>query len=153
MRKFAREFAYGLMLAVPVLAGAALAAREVLQLRQKVEELETARLEALRQRDAAVEKLAAFQRNSDRALADRLRAAADAADSEGEAQQRLAHVIDFLKKEISTAEATIDGLKKSPTAPAAGAPPRTAELLREITRLNQEIEGLRGELEQLKKGQ
>lgn len=144
-----KDLGRGLLYAVPVLAVAGLGAREVIRLRASNHESEARRLAAERALVRAEERLAAGHRQDDQTLAVRLRAAADAAETQGAAEERLTRVVEFLKQEMATAETTIEALRRADGPPAAGpsAPisdgAGTAELLREISRLNAEIEALR----------
>ena len=137
----------GLLYAVPVLGVAGLGVREVLRLRGELDASEAGRLAAERALARAEERLAAVHRVDDQALAARLRAAADAAEAQGAADERLTRVVDFLKQEVATAESTIEALKQGAGGEAgrsAGPSEKsTAELVREISRLNAEIEALR----------
>jgi hypothetical protein len=150
MTHFWKDFGRGLLYAVPVLAVAGLGAREVIRLRAANHELEAQRLAAERALARVEEQLAARNRMDDQSLATRLRAAAEAAETQGAAEERLTRVVEFLKQEVSTAETTIEALRRGEKAPgtsapatASGADATTASLLREIARLNAEIEALR----------
>jgi chromosome segregation ATPase len=153
MTQFAKDFGRGLLLAVPLLAFAALGAREVLRLREETRRLEAARADAEQRATVAEQRLASQLRRVDEAFAARLRNAADAAESQGAAEERLTQVIEFLKSEVSTAESTIRGLQGRPGTGAATGADRTSQLLSEISRLNGEIEDLRAERDRLKRGQ
>lgn len=149
MNHFWKDLGRGLLYAVPVLAVAGLGAREVIRLRASLHESEAQRLAAERALVRAEERLATVHRQDDLTLAARLRGAADAAEAQGAAEERLTRVVEFLKQEVTTAESTIEALRRGegvPT-PEAGAtvPPgaSTADLIREISRLNAEIETLR----------
>jgi hypothetical protein len=128
---------------------AGLGGRELVRLRTANQELDARRLNAERALARAEERLSAGHRRDDQSLAARLRAAADAAETQGAAEERLTRVVEFLKQEVSTAETTIEALRRGGGSPAADeSAPRseaqsTAELLREISRLNGEIEALR----------
>ena len=150
MTHFWKDFGRGLLYAVPVLAVAGLGAREVIRLRAVNHELEARRLAAERALARVEEQLAARNRLDDQSLATRLRAAAEAAETQGAAEERLTRVVEFLKQEVATAETTIEALRRGETVSAAGGPgtasgadSTTASLLREIARLNAEIEALR----------
>jgi hypothetical protein len=150
MTHFWKDFGRGLLYAVPVLAVAGLGAREVIRLRAANHELEARRLAAERALARVEEQLAARNRLDDQSLATRLRAAAEAAETQGAAEERLTRVVEFLKQEVATAETTIEALRRGETGSASGGPgtasgadSTTASLLREIGRLNAEIEALR----------
>jgi hypothetical protein len=148
MNHFWKDLGRGLLYALPVLAVAGLGAREVLRLRGSLHESEARRLAAERALARVEEQLAAVHRQDDQSLAARLRAAADAAEAQGAAEERLTRVVDFLKQEVATAESTIEALRRGGGAPSpegGTAPPgaTAAELVREISRLNAEIESLR----------
>jgi hypothetical protein len=149
MSHFWKDLGRGLLYAVPVVAVAGLGAREVIRLRALNHESEARRLTAERALARAEERLAAVHRVDDQTLAARLRAAADAAETQGAAEERLTRVVEFLKQEVATAETTIEALRRGGAPPEAGpaAAPTdaagTAALLREISRLNGEIEALR----------
>jgi hypothetical protein len=149
MRHFWKDLGRGLLYAVPVLAVAGLGAREVMRLRAANHESEARRLASERALARAEERLAAVYRLDDQALAARLRAAADAAETQGAAEERLTRVVEFLKNEVTTAETTIESLRRAPSAGGSGevgpnaADEGTAALVREISRLNAEIESLR----------
>jgi len=149
MSHFWKDMGRGLLYAVPVLGVAGLGVREVLRLREALDESEARRLAAERALARADERLAAVHRVDDQALAGRLRAAADAAEAQGAADERLTRVVDFLKQEVATAESTIEALKQGGAGEAGsfqGASGKTtAELIREISRLNAEIEALRSQ--------
>lgn len=145
MTQFAKDFGRGLAFAMPVLAVVALGAREVLRLRDDTRQLEVRRLEAEHKAETAERALASPLRHSDEALAARLPAAADAAESQGAAEERLTRVIDFLKKEVSTADRTIRSLQGQPGAMTTPAVDRVSQLLKEISRLNTELETLRAD--------
>jgi hypothetical protein len=150
MNHFWKDLGRGLLYAVPVLAVAGLGAREVVRLRGALHESEARRLAAERALARAEEQLATVHRQDDLALAARLRGAADAAEAQGATEERLTRVVEFLKQEVTTAESTIEALRRGEGAvgPEAGgtAPPgaTTTDLIREISRLNAEIETLRG---------
>lgn len=147
MSHFWKDMGRGLLYAVPVLGVAGIGVREVLRLREALDESEARRLAAERALARADERLAAAHRMDDQALAARLRAAADAAEAQGAADERLTRVVDFLKQEVATAESTIQALKQGGAAgvdPSQGpAEKTTAELVGEISRLNGEIEAMR----------
>lgn len=150
MSHFLKDLGRGLLYAVPVLVVAGLGAAEVIRLRAVNQESEARRLAAERALARAEAQLAARHRLDDRDLAGRLRAAADAAEAQGEADDRLTRVVDFLKQEVATAESTIEALRRgSAGSPApgvavpAGGSATTTDLIREISRLNAEIEALR----------
>lgn len=156
MKQTLGDFARGLLYGLPILAAAGLGAREILLLRAENDRLEAAMKTEVRARLAAEEKVVAAQRQLDHALAERWRAADATASAQGATEERLTQIIDFLKKEVQSAEASIQALRGQPggqaqdppTAPsdATPAPPRSAEmtqLLSEISRLNAEIEALR----------
>lgn len=142
-----KDLGRGLLYAVPVLGVAGLGASEVMRLRAANHESEARRLAAERALARAEDRLAAVHRLDDQALATRLRAAADAAEEQGAAEERLNRVVEFLKNEVNTAESTILELRGAPGSPPAQAPGAagggTAALVREISRLNAEIESLR----------
>lgn len=151
MKQTLGDFARGLLYGLPILAAAALGAREILLLRAENARLEAAMQTEVRARLAAEEKIAGAQRQLDSALAARFQATQDITSAQGATEERLNQVIDFLKKEVQSAEAAIQALRgqasgPSPTPDAASAPARQAEttgLLSEISRLNAEIEALR----------
>lgn len=148
MNHFWKDLGRGLLYAVPVLAVAGLGAREVIRLRGALHEADARRLAAERALARAEERLAIVHRQDDQSLAARLRAAADAAEAQGATEERLTRVVDFLKQEVATAESTIEALRRGEGEPGregGGAPPgaTTAELVREISRLNAEIESLK----------
>jgi hypothetical protein len=148
MKDFTRDFARGMLLAVPVVAVAAIGVREFLALKETSRDLETQRLEAVGARDAAEKKLAEMQRVAQRALDARLREAAQAAESQGAAEERLRHLIDFLKQEVASSEAASkDVPARNGNVPAH----RLAQLLDEISRLNSEIEALREDRDRWKR--
>lgn len=152
MSYFLKDLGRGLLYAVPVLVVAGLGAAEVIRLRTAHQESEARRLAAERALARAEAQLASRHRLDDRDLAGRLRAAADAAEAQGAADERLTRVVDFLKQEVATAESTIESLRRgggAPPAPGAAVAAEdattttTAELLREVSRLNAEIDALR----------
>jgi hypothetical protein len=151
MTQFAKDFGRGIVFALPVLALLALGAREILRLRQQVREIEAHRIAADRRAEAAGEVLASQLRRADEELAARLRDAADAAESQGAAEERLTRVIEFLKSEVSTAESTIRGLQDRPGGKAPAGADRVRQLLAEIGRLNTELEEVRAERDRLKR--
>ena len=150
MTQFAKDFGRGVVFALPVLAVVALGAREVLRLRDETRQLDARRLEADRRAETAEQKLASHLHRNDESLAGRLRGAADALESQGAAEERLTRVIDFLKTEVSTAETTIRGLQGERGAPTAPAVDRLSQLLKEISRLNTELEALRADRDRWK---
>ena len=91
------------------------------------------------------------QRLGDDALAGRLRRAADAAESQGAADERLTRVIDFLKHEVTTVESTIRDLQSQPAPRPTPPADRMSQLLREISRLNSDLETLREDRDRWKK--
>lgn len=151
MKQTLGDFARGLLYGLPILAAAALGAREILLLRAENDRLEAAMKTEIRARLAAEEKISAAHRQMDHALAARFQATQDITSAQGATEERLNQVIDFLKKEVQSAEAAIQALRGQATSPspapdAVSAPPRqaeTTELLSEISRLNAEIEALR----------
>jgi chromosome segregation ATPase len=151
MIQFAKDFGRGVLFALPVMAVMALGAREMLRLREDSRRVDARRLEAERRAETAEQMLASQLRRSDEALADRLRGAADAAESQGAAEERLTQVIDFLKSEVSSAETTIRGLQQEPGTRPAPAADRVSQLLKEISRLNSEIEALHAERDHWRK--
>ena len=152
MRNFTREFGLGLLLALPVLAAAGLGIREVLTLRHENRQLEAQRLEAVGAAERTEDQLEAVHRLADQTRSARMRAVADASESQGLADEKLTRVIDFLKNEVSTAETTIRGLKGQRSHTTAAEPSeRVAALLREVSRLNAEIETLREDRDRWKK--
>jgi hypothetical protein len=151
MIQFAKDFGRGVAFAIPVLAVVALGAREVLSLRDDTRQLEARRLEAERRAETAEHKLYSQLHSSDEALAARLRSAADAAESQGAAEERLTRVIDFLKKEVSAAETTIRGLQGQPGTSVIPSVDRVGQLLNEISRLNAELETLRADRDHWKR--
>lgn len=147
MNHFFRDFGRGLLYAIPVLVVAGLGVAEVVRLRSSVHEAEARRLAAERALARVEAQLAARFEEDDRALAARLMAAADAAEAQGAAEDRLSRVIDFLKQEVATAESTIKALRQGQTGVTPNATGAAgdghAELVKEISRLNAEIEALR----------
>lgn len=148
MNHFWKDLGRGLLYAIPVLGVAALGATEIIRLRGSLHEAEAKRLSAERALARTEARLADRYRDDDHALASRLRAAADAAETQGAAEDRLSRVIDFLKDEVTAAESTIEALRRhngNQETGTAGATPNasTAELVKEISRLNAEIEALR----------
>lgn len=150
MNHFWKDLGRGLLYAIPVLAVAALGAREVIRLRASFHESEAQRLAAERALARAEEQLATALRQDDLAWEVRRRAVADAAEAQGATEERLNRVVEFLKQEVTSAESTIEALRRGEGVPqpevGRGSPPAstTADLIREISRLNAEIEILRG---------
>ena len=131
-------------MAVPVLAAAALGVREVLRLRQENSVLEARLLQAARQAEADRGRIAAIQSATDRLVQDKLRVSAMAADAQGAAEERLQKIIAFLKSEASASEQALNDVRNGRLpAKAPASADRVPELLREIGRLNAEIERLR----------
>ncbi|MFN0130014.1 MAG: hypothetical protein ACKV19_25395 [Verrucomicrobiales bacterium] len=147
MKHFLKDFGRGLLYAIPVLVVAGLAVAEIVRLRGSVHEAEARRLAAERALARVEAQLAARFQEDDRALTARLKAAADAAETQGVAEDRLSRVIDFLKQEVATAESTIKALRQGATGSSPNATGTDndghEELVREISRLNAEIEALR----------
>lgn len=147
MNHFLKDFGRGLLYAIPVLGVAGLAVAEIVRLRGAVHEADARRLAAERALSRVEAQLAARYQDDDRAWAARLKAAADAAEAQGMAEDRLSRVIDFLKQEVATAESTIEALRQGGTGTSPKATGTVdeghAELVREISRLNAEIEALR----------
>ncbi|MGI8602154.1 MAG: hypothetical protein ACR2OZ_04045 [Verrucomicrobiales bacterium] len=146
MKHFARDFVRGLALALPVVVAAGMCVREFLKLKEASAEIDTQRIEALAARDAAENKLAQMQHNSQGALEARLKEAGLAAQSQGAAEERLQRLIDFLQKEVATSEAAIKDLETK-----RGGKQRVSQLLAEISRLNREIEDLREDRDRWKR--
>ena len=126
MSHFWKDLGRGLLYAVPVMLVAGLGAREVVRLRTANQELEARRLQAERALARAEERLSAGHRRDDQSLAARLRAAADAAENQGAAEERLSRVVEFLKQEVSTAESTIEALRRGGGTRWRRTPPREA---------------------------
>ncbi len=139
------DFFRGLIMAVPVLAAAALGVREVLHLREENRVLEARLLQAERQLEAERGRIAAIQAATDRLVQEKLRVSAMAADAQGAAEDRLQKIIAFLKSEASASEQALNDARNGRLP--IKAPPttdRVPELLKEIGRLNAEIERLKG---------
>jgi len=145
MKHTAGDFVRGLALALPVVALAGLGVREIVILRHRARALEAGRLEAIVARESAEKRLAEMQAYASTAIEERMREAAQAAESHGAAEERLTHLVDFLKKEVASSEAAINELKNRNGHPPNSPPQRSAQLLKEISRLNTEIEKLREE--------
>ena len=150
MKHTASDFVRGLALALPVVALAGLGVREILVLRHKARELEAARLEALTASESAEKRLAEIETHSAAAIEARLREASQASESHGAAEERLTHLVNFLKNEVASSEAALSDLKIRAGQKGTAPPQRLAQLLKEISRLNMEIEKLREERDRWK---
>jgi len=148
MNHFWHDLGRGLLYAVPVVAVAGLGVHEVIRLHGALHEAEARQLTAERALARLEERVADGSRN-DHVLTARWRAAAEAAGTQGDqgdTDDRLTHVVEFLKQEVAAAETTIEALRRGQNGQATSPPgpqATTAELVREISRLNAEIESLR----------
>jgi hypothetical protein len=149
MQAIWKDLGRGMLYALPVMAVAGLGAHEVIRLQVALDQSEARWRTAERARIHAEAQWAVVLRQNEEAVEARRRAEAEAAAAHRATEERLTRVVEFLKAEVTTAESTIEALRQGAGgagAEAGGARSPGASgtaLLREISRLNAEIEALR----------